>query len=305
MGAIWLTVPAVEAASPTPPTASTGGASSVSYTSATLHGYVNPHGQTTNYVFEYGKTRSYGSQTPLSVAGSGNDVITVSQTLTGLQPLSTYHYRILATTATGAAVGADRTFTTPKIPLSVAIVGIPNPVAFGDPFNVEGTLSGTGAAGHAVQLEANPFPYTAGFKVVGNPELTNSVGGFSFPYVGLLENAQLRVTTVGAPIVTSTIVTEGVAVRVALHAHSTNRRGYARLYGTVAPAEVGALVGFQLLKPGHNSVNVGGTIVKAATAGVSSFSRVIRVKRGGVYQALIRISDGAHVFNYSAPILIR
>jgi hypothetical protein len=277
----------------------------VGYSSATLHGYVNPHGQPTNYVFEYGKTRSYGSQTPLSVAGSGTSTVTVTQTVTGLQPLSTYHYRILATSATGAAVGGDRTFTTPKIPLSVAIVGIPNPVPFGNSFNVEGTLSGTGAAGHAVQLEANPFPYTAGFKVVGNAELTNSVGGFSFPYVGLLENAQIRVTTVGQPLVASPIVTEGVAVRVALHAHSTNRRGYARLYGTVAPAEVGALVGFQLLKPGHNSVNVGGTTVKAGTATVSSFSRVIRIKRGGVYQALIKVNDGAHVFNYSAPILIR
>jgi hypothetical protein len=39
-------------------------------------------------------------------------------------------------------------------------------------------------------LQANPFPYTAGFKTVGNPELTKATGGFSFPVVGLLENCE-------------------------------------------------------------------------------------------------------------------
>jgi hypothetical protein len=86
---------------------------------------------------------------------------------------------------------------------------------------------------------------------------------------------------------------------------STSRRGFFRLYGTVAPAEVGALVGFQLLKPGHKSVNEGGTVVKGATATGSRFSRVMRIPHRGLYRALIKINDGAHVSNYSAPVLIR
>jgi len=63
-------------------------------------------------------------------------------------------------------------------------------------------------------LQANPFPYLGGFKTVGNPEVTNSVGGFSFPFLGLNENAQLRVMTVGRPVVSSLVVLENVAVRV-------------------------------------------------------------------------------------------
>jgi hypothetical protein len=302
LAALLLTASTASAA--TSPTAITGKATELTYSSVTVHGSVNPEGQQTNYVFQYGTTRSYGTQTALSVAGSGTGSVSVSQTITGLQPLTTYHYRILASGPSGSAVGTDRTFTTPKIPLSVAIVGIPNPVAFGSTFDVDGTLSGTGSADHAVQLESNPFPYTAGFKVVGNPELTNTAGGFSFPYLGLLENAQIRVSTVGSPLVSSPVVLEGVAVRVVLHAHSTKRRGYARLYGTVTPAEVGALVGFQLLKPGHNSINASGTVVKAGTSTVSSFSRVVRVKPG-VYQALVKVDDGAHMSAYSTPILIR
>jgi hypothetical protein len=294
----------VEAATPPAPSASTGGTSGVSYSAATLHGYVNPHGQATDYVFQYGTTRAYGLQTPLAPVGSGTSSIQVTQTVSGLQPLKTYHYRILATSSGGATAGGDHTFATPKIPLSVAIVGIPNPVVYGNTAFVEGTLSGTGAANHLVQLEANPFPYLGGFKVVGNAELTNSVGGFSFPLPGLLENAQIRVVTLGKPLVSSPVLVEGVAVRVTLHARATRRHGFARLYGTVTPAETGALVGFQLLKPGHRSINVGGTVVKHGTSTVSSFSRVVRVHRG-LYKALIKVFDGAHTSGYSAPVLIR
>jgi hypothetical protein len=184
------------------------------------------------------------------------------------------------------------------------IAGVPNPVVFGSPFGVEGNLSGTGAANHEVVLQANQFPYLGGFHNIGNPELTSSTGGFSFPYVGLLENAQLRVVTVGKPEVSSPVIVEGVAVHISFHAHRTRRRGHVRLYGTVAPAEVGALVGFQLLRPGK-SVNQGGTVVKAGTATVSSFSRVIRVRHPGLYRALVKIADGAHVSAYSPPVFVR
>jgi hypothetical protein len=228
----------------------------------------------------------------------------VSQSVSGLKALTTYHYRILASSSAGTTKGADRTFTTPAIPLSVAITGVPDPVLFGDSFVVAGTLSGTGSASHEIVLQANSYPYLGGFKTVGNPELTNAAGGFSFPFLGLLESAQLRVVTVGKPEVSSPVVLENVAVRVSFHARSVGRPGFVRLYGTVAPAEAGALIGFQLLQPGHRSVNEGGTAVKAGTPTVSSFSRVVRIHRRGLYRALIEVPAGAHVSNYSSPVLI-
>jgi hypothetical protein len=286
------------------PTAETIAASSVSYSTAVLRGRVDPHGQATNYMFEYGPTRKYGSETPLSPAGAGSGTVGVSQSVAGLQPLTSYHYRLIALSPSGAATGADRVFTTLKVPLSVAIVGIPNPVIFGNPFVVEGTLSGTGAGDREVMLQANPFPYVSGFQQVGNTELTNPTGGFSFPFVGLLQNAEIRVVTVGKASVSSPVIVEGVAVRISFHVHATARRGFARLYGSVTPAEVGALVGFQRLKPGHRSSNVGGTVVKASTSSTAIFSRVLHVSPG-LYQALVKISDGAHASAYSTPLLIR
>jgi hypothetical protein len=120
-----------------------------------------------------------------------------------------------------------------------------------------------------------------------------------------LENAQLRVQTLGSPTVTSPVVLENVAVRVAFHVRRARRRGYVRLYGTVTPAEVGARVGFQLLVAGGRTVNVGGAGVKAGTSAISRFSRTVRLRHRGVYRALVKPSEGAHVSAYSAPVLVR
>jgi hypothetical protein len=234
--------------------------------------------------------------------------IKVSQPIGGLKTNTVYHYRILASSAAGATPGADHTFTTRKLPLSLQIAGAPNPVPFGAPFAVQGTLSGTGAAGRVVALQFNPFPYLAGFNTLGNPEVTSSTGSFSFPIVGLSTNTQLRVVTTSAPFISSPVLVEGVAVRVTFHVHRVHRarRGrFYRMYGTVAPAEVGARVGFQLLRPGARSVNEGGTFVKSGTANVSRFSTVVRIRHRGVYQALVQVADGSHVSSYSTPIRIR
>jgi hypothetical protein len=270
-----------------------------------LNAYVTPHGQATNYYFQYGKTSGYGAQTPLAPAGNGTIALKVSQQVGGLQSATVYHYRLVATSPAGTVTSADHNFTTPKIPLSLQIAGVPNPVLFGDPFLVEGTLTGTGSASHAIVLQANLFPFTAGFQTVGNPELTNAMGGFSFPVVGLSENAQLRVVTVGKPEVVSPVVLENVAVRVTFHVRRTHRHGRWRLYGTVTPAEAGALVGFQRLVPGGRTVNAGGTSVRSQNATTSQFTRTIRVRHRGLYRALVKIADGSHVSAYSAPVLIR
>jgi hypothetical protein len=303
-GTLALALPGTALAAASAPTVSTAGSSSATFSTVILNGFVNAHGQPTTYAFQYGTTSAYGGETPLAPAGNGTITIKVSESATGLQPATVYHYRVVAVNATGTTFGKDRTFSTAKIPLSVQLVGAPNPVVFGNPFLVEGHLLGTGSANHPIALQANPFPYTAGFQTVGNPELTNATGGFSFPFLGLLQNAQLRVVTVGNPLVISPVMIENVAVRVSFHARRTRRHGYARLYGNVAPAEVGALVGFQLLTPGK-SVNEGGTVVKAGSATVSTFSRIVRVRHPGLYRALIKVTaDGAHVSNYSAPILV-
>ena len=301
LGLLALSLSAATAAGAATPAAHSEAASSVSYSSAVLNGSVTTDGQGGAYFFQYGTTSKFGLSTPVQPLAPSTSRIHVSQAISGLAAFTTYHFRLVVT---GASAGNTLSFTTPKIPLSVAIVAVPNPVVYGGSYTVEGTLAGTGGGGHGIALETQPFPFTGPFVQFGNTLLTSPTGGFSFPVLGATENTQLRVATTGSAPVVSSPVTEQVAVKISLHARATKRRGFARLYGTVEPAEAGAGIGFQKVIPGHRTKNIGGTIVKARTATQSVFSRVVRIHKG-VYKALVRVTDGAHVSATSRSILIR
>jgi hypothetical protein len=49
----------------------------------------------------------------------------------------------------------------------------------------------------------------------------------------------------------------------------------------------------------------GGTVVKSGTSGVGRFSGRMRLRPRGLYRALVKVSDGAHVSDYSTPILVK
>ncbi len=94
------------------PAVTTGAASGVSEVSATIAGTVNPNNLSTNYLFQYGTSTSYGSTSPSADAGSGDTETSVSATVAGLMPGTTYHYRLQATNADGTTNGPDATFVT-------------------------------------------------------------------------------------------------------------------------------------------------------------------------------------------------
>lgn len=79
---------------------------------AVLRSRVNPNSQATTYRYEYGPTDSYGSTTANLSAGSGAKAVIAAAPISGLQPTSTYHYRVLAANATGTTAGPDRTVVT-------------------------------------------------------------------------------------------------------------------------------------------------------------------------------------------------
>jgi hypothetical protein len=288
------------------PGVSTGAAETVSYGSATLTGSIDPHGSNTSYYFQYGPTRAYGAQTAVADAGAGVSAVRVSVPVTGLQPITTYYFRLIAVNGVGASTGAGRAFKTVKVPLALAILAAPNPTVYGGTVTIQGTLSGTGNAGVPVVLQANPFPYTQGFANVGNPELTSATGGFSFPFLGLTEATQFRVVTTTKVPVVSPVTPEYVAVRVEAHVGRAHRRRrhHVRIYGTVSPAVDGAEVAIMRITGGANQL-VAGTTLHHDNATASRFSCVVRVKRGAVYRVLVRVTNGAQVSNYSEPLFIR
>jgi hypothetical protein len=97
------------------PDVQTGAASNATTSTADVAGTINAFGGQTTYRFEYGLTTNYGSQVPANgqgVAGSARKPRGFIETIKGLQPGTAYHFRLVATNATGTTYGADGTFTT-------------------------------------------------------------------------------------------------------------------------------------------------------------------------------------------------
>src|SRR5437764_14970525 len=78
------------------PTVNTGVARSVTFDSAVISGSVNPNGSETYYYVQYGPTRAYGAQSAITRLGAGTHTLAVSTAIGGLQPLTRYHYRLVA-----------------------------------------------------------------------------------------------------------------------------------------------------------------------------------------------------------------
>ncbi len=99
---------------PSPPTATTDAATSVTAWTATLNGTVSSNAATTTVSFQYGLTTAYGetiaaSQSPLAAGATG---AAVSAALESLNCNTTFYYRVAATNSQGTTYGSGGSFTT-------------------------------------------------------------------------------------------------------------------------------------------------------------------------------------------------
>ena len=94
------------------PDVTTGPATSVRESTATLTGTLNPNGLATTYYFEYGKDTNYGKSTQEADGGSGSDHVEVKVGIVKLKDDTVYHFRLVAMNSTGLAYGKDMTFKT-------------------------------------------------------------------------------------------------------------------------------------------------------------------------------------------------
>jgi hypothetical protein len=108
----------VVVAGPPTPTATTGQATGVTETEATLNGSVNPEGQATSYYFEYGSTQSYGTMTGELPAGNGSTSQEFHFKWSGLSPNTTYYFQLVAVYGAGKikVAGGGMTFKTAAPP---------------------------------------------------------------------------------------------------------------------------------------------------------------------------------------------
>jgi hypothetical protein len=155
------------------PIPETTGAPHRTTTSAQLNGRVNPRNSATTYHFEYGSQGPCDANpcrpTPSVAAGSGGAFRLVSATIEGLQPDTTYHYRLLADNGSpdGPGEGGDMTVTTRASEAPLEHGDLPGP-------------PGSDRAYEQVSMaetSGNPVNTTLGFSGDGGRALYRVAGG--------------------------------------------------------------------------------------------------------------------------------
>ena len=283
---------------------STSSATSVRATTALLRGSLDPRGQETTYRFEYGPTTKYGSTTPpLTASWTGSK--TVSATISGLAPYTTYHYRLVASNPGGTSRGSDRSLRTLRAPTGIALSASPNPVTWGDKVTLTGQVLGTGVSGTGLTVQRSDFPFVRGIWV----PRTFSAGKdarFSTTVGPLWETTRLQLVTRSTTVARSELLTIGVRVRVGVRRQAAGRRAVV-LRGVIRPA----------IPQGRISVQrrtIAGVWVPVARTGVSDLGgnrsrysvRVPRARRASEIRVVATPNDGgAHELGLSRTLALR
>ena len=291
-----LCAPATAAAAEKP-VVTTGAATAIEPSTATLNGFVTPKGANTTYYFQYGGSSLYGAVTPAAVVNAGSGRVKVTAAISGLAPVTTYHYRLVAQNSVGVARGKHRTFKTKPQPLGFSFAATPNPVAAGGATTLSGVLTGTNGDDRRIQVKSNPWPYTQGFLPYGNQIITTADGSFSLPVLSVGVNTQFTVEMVARPEVISAPLTVGAALDVTRKVKVTrgDRRGKLRFRGRISPAVDGEQVLIQKLRLKDGVwLTVGETFARNNGDSSSRYRKTIRQRRGGRYRVLVNVDEGTY-----------
>jgi hypothetical protein len=309
---------AVAATLPAPTVATATGTSS-SQTTASLAATVNPNDATlTDCHFDYGSTSAYGSSVPCPVGPSATGGSqTVTAALSGLNAATTYHFRIVASSAVAVADGSDATFTTPALlKPSPSISGIP---AVGSTLTCKSNVTTTAADTVGYQWLSDTAPIagaTMATYVIAVTDQTHHVscqvtisgdGGSASAisgYDGVPSQSAGKITesfvgtdkrgasSVSAPVTCSPQAPAGCTIKLLLTATKTvkHRSQQVTVGSSTAKLGVGArrtlsvslnATGQRMLKKQHTlgvTFTVSGTVVGRLTANLQSAKLVFTQK---------------------------
>ncbi len=305
VGTTWADVTGIPAA----PSATTGAATSITSTTATLNGTVNPNYDSTTVIFDYGTTIGYGStatatQSPL---GSHGTATAVSAPISGLTQNQEYHFRDPATNSVDTTNGGDLTFTTlPSAPTTTAATSVTNS-SF--------TANWTAGAGNAptgyrldVATDTGFTSFVAGYTdlaVAGTSQsVTGLSGGTTYYYRARAEgpggtsansNTTSQLTAPDAPTATA-------ATSIGASSFTAN---WTAPGGTVDDyrLDVSTDNAFGSFVSGYSNLTVAGTsqVVSGLSPSTEYFYRVRAVNTGGT--SANSNTDSATTLGASAPSL--
>ncbi len=253
--------------------------SEVGSSSVKLDAEIQAEGLPSTYFYEYGPTGSYGSKTATVSLGDASGALGAPAQLTGLEPDTEYHFRVIASNTDGIREGTDTTFhtlpaSTPGLPdgRTYEMVTPPQnqnadiytPEAFGDTLSLEEGVPTkvpfqVASNGQAVAYVGDPTSNENNGNGEAGHALGNSYvasrssnGGWTqtnvqpLGYQGVFYQAFSPELTVGivqsedAPVLSSEAPGEGYAV---LYAHDTDGGEYRPLFSTKPPNRRGGEAG--------------------------------------------------------------
>jgi hypothetical protein len=176
-------------------------------------------------------------------------------------------------------------------PSRVTIVGVFNPITYGENAFVNGQLFGDGQAGQLVALEQSPPPFTAWTPVLQTT--ADAAGYYSFK-LHPSQTMQYRTGSQGTPGERPDQV--DVAPRITLAAAATGKTSV-RFSGSFAPALDGRSVAIQR-RGGSGGWT---TIANARLRGGKSFQGRLRLRKPVILRAFFA-SDGAHIDGFSTSV---
>ena len=286
---------------PPVPVVATGRPTAVTQTSATLTGTVDPEGQDTSHVFQYGTSTAYGSETPAASAGAGTKSVAIAAAIGPLAPNTTYHYRLSATSVNGTTVGHDVSFKTASPPAGVTLGALPGTITFGQLTSLSGQVLAPRPSHLIVTLQGAPGaggPWTD----AANATVASS-GAYSFPGLAPSANTYYRVLGDGA---TSAPVL--VLVRFSVGASVSRSHPPAgtlvRFHGHVEPGHRGLLVLLQRLGLRGHWHTIRLTRLRGADPAVSFYRVALRIERSSRYRVVV-VPDAAHAEGFSRAVRIR
>ena len=287
---------------PPVPAATTGHANDITQTSATLAGTVNPEGQATTYVFQYGTSTAYGNQTPAASAGSGTKAVAASAALGGLVANTTYHYRLVATSVNGTTNGHDVSFKTARPPAGITLGAPSATITFGQLTSLSGRVLPPLPSHPTVTLQSAP---SAGgpWADAGVASASASNGAYTFSRLAPSANTYYRALSDGA---TSATVLVSVRFRVGIFVGRLHppRGTKVRFRGHVGPGHNGRLALVQWLGPRGHWNTIGRARLRGAAGGLSFYSLRVPIERSGRYRVVVR-ADSTHARGVSATVRIR
>ena len=175
-------------------------------------------------------------------------------------------------------------------------------VTFGGSVTFTGNVRNA-AAGTAVEVWENPYPYTGGYKNSGRAGVVDPQGNYSVTGVKPQMHTRYKVVARTTPPVESNEVFVQVRLRISLRvSDSTPKRGtFVRFFGTVSPVHAGKTVAIQ--RRGSDGKFV--TVARTRTTSTSTYAKRIRVRSTGVYRAVVTAADQDHLDGTSRTRTLR